>query len=520
MSPVVISINSRKIFSKRAFLAGGAGLLGSVIIESLLAEAAVKNASIVDNPIRIENRKRGTNDWELTNPAQNREIEGYASLTSVARGGRIHFFVSTREPRYIIEIFRMGWYGGAGGRRMTAPEMRTGHRQVVPKPDESTGVVECEWIDPFVLNVPDTRDPTEWASGIYLAKLTSEGEKKQSYIIFVVRDDTRASGLIVQSSVTTFQAYNNWGGKSLYNWNSKGERAAKKVSFNRPYAASPNPIAARGVGAGEFLTNVQRTIPAASWEYNMVRFLERVGYDVVYCSDVDTHLNSSLLLGHKGCIFMGHDEYWSWERRENVERARNAGIHLGFFTANACYWQVRYEADRTGPSRSIVCYKHEAPREDPLALDNDDSNDHLLTNLWRKNPRKPPEDALVGVMYIANPVYGDIIVRDANHWVCGGTGLHAGDRLQGLLGYEVDCMQGHAPLGTSLIAHSPFDNGGGLRYSDMTIYQAPSGAFVFATGSMQWAWGLDDYGAPRLRPSLSSRPAIQMTRNVLARFLA
>src|ERR1700704_2749644 len=66
------------------------------------------------NAVQNENALPGTTSWQLSNPATNREIEGYASLTSVNQGKQISLFVNTSEPSYAIDIFRMGWYGGNG----------------------------------------------------------------------------------------------------------------------------------------------------------------------------------------------------------------------------------------------------------------------------------------------------------------------------------------------------------------------------------------------------------------------
>ncbi|MGH9648985.1 MAG: N,N-dimethylformamidase beta subunit family domain-containing protein, partial [Terriglobales bacterium] len=324
-----------------------------------------------------------------------------------------------------------------------------------------------------------------------------------------VRDDARVSDYLFQTRVTTYQAYDNWGGKSLYAFNSP-DGPARKVSFNRPYEQS---YSANPDGAGHFL---------GGWEYNMVRFLEREGYDLTYVTDLDVHENGDLLLSHKAFLVVGHDEYWSWEMRSNVVAARDANVSLGFFASDTCYWQVRLEPSViTGaPNRTIVAYKDFAYTEDPYYLDKKASNNHLVTVRWRKSPVNMPEDAFIGVMYESDPVNGDIVVADASNWAFAATGLQDGDHLPGLLGYEVDRKFDNTPPGTVVLAHSPYPFSGTTRYSDMTAYPAATSATVFATGSMQWSWGLDDYNAPALHPSRVNPAAQQITRNVLARLIS
>ena len=238
-------------------------LLLSVL--SLLTAANLRAANVT----QMENAKPGSADWQLSNPAMNHEIEGFASLTSVNRGSQISFLVNTSDPTFILEVFRMGWYSGAGARRMMSPVQLTGTKQVTPAPDPITGMVECQWTNPYTLNIPADSDPTNWASGVYLARLTGNTTGKQSFIIFVVRDDARSSKYLYQLSTNTFQAYNNWGGKSLYGWNSTNSIAAVNVSFNRPYAMGNQATAASGVGAGEFLTNVQPASEGAAWRLGL-----------------------------------------------------------------------------------------------------------------------------------------------------------------------------------------------------------------------------------------------------------
>src|SRR6185295_13883053 len=139
-----------------------------------------------------------------------------------------------------IQVYRMGWYGGKGARRM---EWMDGDRltqvtvdavtQEVPTPDPTTNVVECRWTPSYVLKVPE-----DWVSGVYVAKLSTVPleTSRETYIIFVVREDDRSADLVFQSSVTTFQAYNPWGGSSVYPFPcSPTVPCSTKVSFNRPY---------------------------------------------------------------------------------------------------------------------------------------------------------------------------------------------------------------------------------------------------------------------------------------------
>jgi N,N-dimethylformamidase beta subunit-like, C-terminal len=456
-----------------------------------------------------ENGKPGTPDWEIMSPADAREIEGYASKTSVNGGEPIDLFVSTIAARYTIDIYRMGWYGGSGARRVAGPIERAGIVQDVPMPDPVTGLAECRWRDPYRLDTRDANGP--WTSGVYLARLTAladpgRPQPTQSFIVFVVRDDARGAPVVFQSSVTTFAAYNNWGGKSLYAFNSAGG-PARKVSFDRPYAS--NPYGVRLDGAGDFLRR---------WEYNAVRFLEREGYDITYVTDVDTH-QREIPRGARIFLVVGHDEYWSWPMRLHIEAARDRGVHLGFLGGGASYWQNRFEPGSSGDvDRTIVSYKESAGDLDPFALDRDPQNNRQITGRWRDRPISRPEERIVGVMHSADPVDADIVVDNASHWVFGGTGLENGDRLRGLLGYIADTSYGGGPPTLERLAHSPYGPPSApSRYADMTIYTSESGALVFAAGSTQWSWGLDGYNAPAWHTLRVGEPVQRITRNVLDR---
>ena len=91
------------------------------------------------NPLLDENNLPGTDDWILTRPALGREIEGYASVCSASRGDAVELYVNTAAPSFTIAIFRMGWYGGRGARRVHGPISAKGLRQPIPASDPETG---------------------------------------------------------------------------------------------------------------------------------------------------------------------------------------------------------------------------------------------------------------------------------------------------------------------------------------------------------------------------------------------
>jgi hypothetical protein len=499
-------------------------------------------------------------------PAFNHEIEGYASATSVARGGSIDLFVNTIDTSYTLNVYRIGWYGGAGARQMQVELTFPGTSQPgtasqpacpkVPDPiDPASYLLECNWTKSYKLDIlpSNTADPTDWASGFYLAKLTGSSGK-QNYILFVVRDDSRQSSILYQSAFTTFAAYDNWGqelitptspypGKSLYTFNSTNDpntlkpQRAYKVSFNRPFIAN--------YGTGEFLFN----------EIRMLRFLEREGYDVTYQTNVDVHTGGAAnLKRHKMFMIAGHDEYWTKEIRDNLELARDGGVNLAFFGANTGYQQIRLEPATTGAAnRTITTYKN-------VNLD-------PTTVRFRDAPIGRPEAQLIGSMYQKDPVdwYLQIqdVATDCPAWLCAGLTTVANNKLAlpGLLGYEIDQFDlVNSPAGTIKIGRSPFcftfDSNGnkyaalkwtasGLpatispgvtvptsntpdvckstsaNYIDeahMTYYVAGSGAEVFNVGSIFWLYGLDAYAGERT--NRLNVDAQQITRNILNRFSA
>src|SRR6266540_4979515 len=329
--------------------AGGARFLIPVLLALILfgpaAPSPVKPAFVVGNPIVTENQQPGTGAWLIGSQQSDDatgQIKGYASATSVYQNQSIAFFITTNPAQtYTIDFYRIGWYGGLGGRLRLHVGPLDGTTQPPCPTDPNTGLIACDWTPSYTLTVPG-----DWTTGTYVALLTN-AQGYQNYVLFVVKDG-RAAPLLYQEAVTTYEAYNDYPndgvtGKSLYTYNSygantvAGETRAVKVSFDRPYA-----------DFGSYQFN----------EMEFIRWVERSGYDVTYSTNVDTHANGAALRTHKAVLSVGHDEYWSKEIRDSLESARDAGVNLAFFAADTGSVQVRFEPSASGkPDRVMICYK-------------------------------------------------------------------------------------------------------------------------------------------------------------------
>ncbi|MCL4509140.1 MAG: hypothetical protein M1296_06410, partial [Chloroflexi bacterium] len=343
----------------------------------------------VVNPIVCENSLPGTppSVWDVSG-AGGTNIQGFATDISVNLGGAISFKVDTHASSYRLDIYRMGYYGGDGARFITTIYPFAPLPQVQPPclTQTTTGLVDCgnwavsaSWIVPVSL-----------VSGIYFAKLVrTDGVSGSSHIFFVVRNDASTSAILFKTSDTTWQAYNDYGGESLYS-GGPAPWGAYMVSYNRPFNT-------RADSSQDFVFNA---------EYPMVRWLEANGYDVSYFSSVDADRYGSLMLNHKIILSVGHDEYWSGQERSNFEAARNAGVNLAFFSGNEVFWKTRWQPSIDGSNtsyRTIVCYKE--THADAVI---DPADPPTWTGTWRDPRFSPPadggrpENALSGTIFMVN----------------------------------------------------------------------------------------------------------------------
>lgn len=463
---------------------------------------------MAESPIAIENRAAGSSEWLITRVAgvasstrdgryeRQRTIEGYVSRTSVRAGEVLTAFVSTDPPaRYTAEIYRMGYYGGRGARAMA----RLGPFQGAAQPEPVEGaqqLMEARWAPSFEIPIAEG-----WRSGVYLAKLAALDSGHQSYLIWVVRDD-READLMFQVSDLTWQAYNRWPGwRSLYDW--RGERwhtatLGARVSFDRPYGFYYNRLPANLVpktnGSGEFLL----------WEYPLAFWLESRGYDVTYVSGLDTHGDADGLLRVKAFLSVGHDEYWSRRMFENVTRARDAGVSLAFLSGNAVDGEIALSASWDGRPERVF---------------------ERATGTGRVSYEFDDEHELMGATSYGVGL-ADYIVARPEHWLFEGTGMRAGDRVPGLVGWEYHGPPLRDDPSLVVLASGRVTNRRGdeqLPGYASTVYAGPSGNIVFNAATCWWSMLLaapPGFVNPPEEDFARSDPRVQrMTMNLLARML-
>jgi hypothetical protein len=431
-----------------------------------------------------------------------RHIEGFTSASGVAPGESLDFRVTVDPPHpFGIEVYRIGYYGGAGAAKITTSPRLAGVAQLPPLTADRT--VSCHhWWLSWRLRIP-----SYWSVGAYVSVLeTADGHR--SHIPFTVRDARPADLLLVLPDVS-WQAYNAYpqipqipqisqdpqdpqdhqasqspqtsqagrapadgriGAGLCHARDERGRLlgaadAARTVSFDRPYPGTGLPL------------HVQHA-------YDFIRWAERAGYDLAYAEASDLHAGRVDPTRYRGLVFPGPDEFWSGPMRRAVERARDGGTSLVFLSAATMSRQVDLGPSPTGPDRLLTCCE----RRDPGRA-----------GRWRTT-EKTAEQRVLGIQYAGwAPVPHPLVVHHADHWLWQHTGAGEGDELPGLVAGEADryfpriCLPPHTRR--SLLAHSPYrDARGAAGHQETSLYRAPSGALVFASGTSAWTPALDRPG--------------------------
>ncbi len=438
-----------------------------------------------------ENRRAGILGWTIAQPSPVSSarrgragiVEGYADAVSVRSGEELGLHVSSSAPTFHVEVLRTGDYDGRWARRIWTSEDLPGGLRSGGRRDPVTRMVSADWPRSATL------DTTGWPPGAYLAKLIG-ADGAASFVPFVVRDvDSRGAVLLV-SGVATWQAYNDWGGPNTYRGHQKEDKAedfelrSVAASFDRPYA--------RGNGAGGFLTDELPAIAAA----------ERLGLHLNYATDLDLHVHPEVLDGAVAVVVLGHSEYWSRQMRAQLTAARDRGVNLAFLGANDVHRRIRLTDSPLGAGRVMVNYK--LGEDDPVTTVD-------TTADWGRPPHAQAQSSLVGPMFACAHSGGDLVIGDPDAWPFTGLGLAPGTRLPALIGPEYDRvnLKVTTPRPLQVLAHSPTTCRGTPDAADMTWYSAPSGAGVFAAGTLGWVSAMSD-GDP-----LTTRVVIGVTERVL-----
>lgn len=445
-----------------------------------------------------ENVRLGTNAWDRGPLGADSQIGAYGLPFSLQAGDTLHLFVSATRGPVSVKIYRLGWYGGAGG-------VEVASRSGLPAVDQGPcspalpGPSVCNWSETDRLPVG------AWVPGVYVARL-ADALGRARLFPFVVRS-SRPAAFTVVLPFGTYQAYNRWGGSSLYGGpgtthQESYDNRAVKVSFARPFS--------NGILQGSFFGT----------DYMLVRWLEQNAYDVNYITDYDFHLGVGVEQGSLGWLFAGHSEYWTWPMWLRANAGRDQGINLAFLGGNDIYWLSRFETISVNGLEApvLVCYR-DASR-DPMG-----GSPGMATVLFRSPPNNTPENSLVGVMSMEPSLVKDppidLVVADASDSLMGGTELATGEHISRVAGWEADRIvdNGLTPPGIRVLFQSPYVSGSdsvtpGLMQSTVYRWQ-PSGALVFAGGEPGFAWGVETYRNWVARPALQ-----QLLKNVLQAFIA
>jgi hypothetical protein len=461
---------------------------------SLLFALVTFTFSFAQNPIVKENALPGNPIFEWGVPDfKDKSIAGFATKMSVNSGETIHFKIDVRQgAQYRIKIYRIGYYAGNGARLVAFLGLFKGTVQPAPITNTITGLVDCgNWSESAHWDVPASA-----VSGLYIAKLIRTGGGS-NHIVFIVRNDNYASDLLLQFPDTRWQAYNGYGDNSLYNGKTEFPNGhAVKVSYNRPFFIYNAGFHGDDRGDDWYM----------NCEYPMIRWLERNGYNITYTNGSDVASSPAQLLIHKVFISLGHDEYWSKEQRENVEAARNAGVHLAFFSGNEVYWKTRWENSVDGtntPYRTLVCYKEGTLGDGTLGESvcgaKCDVSSDIWTGLWRMGgdyDAGKPENALTGQISwdeTQGAIQVPAVYKKLRFWrnttIPNLTAGKTATLAPNTLGYEWDWEQypDNYPPGRITMSSTTLNG----RTHKLSLYRHSSGALVFGAGTIQWSWGLD-----------------------------
>lgn len=443
-------------------------------------------------------------------PPQSLFIEGYTDQVSYAPGDELKLCTSTSASQFTVKIFRLGIDKDEVHTQTGVP----GSEHSIPENAASHG---CNWPTSWTFQIPET-----WPSGYYHiemevadsgGKFTHRGKRtasSEAYFVLRAKEPGKQSRILLQLATNTYNAYNNWGGSSLYAYNGRANLQGHRVSFHRPPSSQ-----------------------FSRWESPFVAWAESNGYQLDYAANLDLEQRPNILQNYKLVLSVGHDEYWSAPMRDNLEAFITKGGNVAFFSGNTCCWQVRSEDNGS----ALTCWKQRF-NADPIFP----SGEHkLLSTLWSHHLVKRPENQLTGVGFLFGGYHrsheqfmdgtGGYTIHRPNHWVFANTKLKQGDLLGSkdtIVGYECDGCEivqrdglpyptgnDGTPLDFEILATAPakwhpddalwYDRFPADRVGAAVFGLYTHGGTVISVGSTDWSHGLS-----------GKDPAVmQITENIL-----
>lgn len=377
-------------------------------------------------------------------------VEAYCGQLSHRPGDSVDLHVRCAADSYDVVVHRWGGHRTEVWRSEGLP----GVLPPTPPDADSHG---CGW--PVAVRIPVAH---HWRSGFYHVTLTAHGvdaDRALGHAGFVVRAGGTRAALLLVLATNTYQAYNTWGGRSLYT-------GGTRVSFRRPFARGSivrpdterDDRKARPVRWGELPDvdgatyqryRAEHGFPAAAgssgwftFERRFVEWAERSGYQLDYAVSSDLEDDPGVLDGYALVLGVGHDEYWSAGQRDALEGYLQLGGNFASMSGNTMFWQIR----PVDGGDAFICHKYAAHRDDPVV---GTADEHLMTGMWCDPLVGRPEAAVLGAgsawgLYHrfgqATPrAAGAFTVYRDTHWMFAGTGLRYGDLLgarDGVVGYE------------------------------------------------------------------------------------
>lgn len=490
MEPTESSIGRRRFLKGAATAAALTALPG---VHPFAAVSAGASQLIID-----ENRRTGSTGYRLQAPTNDDEVlSGYARQDSVKVGGLLEVCILSKQTANVsAEVYRLGWYGGDGGRLMQRIDPVS-----VTKTERATTRGDTGETDLRLAPSMEIAIPSDWLSGLYVIRLEN-ADGVDAHVTFAVKD-SRQADVVFSQPILTYAAYAATpgpNGKSLYDHNSNGAQTSRgttratEISLDRPYRAN---------GSGDLFV----------FDHHLVMWIEQQGYDVTYVTNLDVDRWPETLRRGKVTVVSGHDEYWTQTMMDAYLDARDAGVSIANLGANNGYWRVRVTPSRDGRARrKVICFKY-----------TEGEVSDVPTVLFKDTDT--PSQGLFGVGFMdffsdtETGPYAPIVPVEVEHWFWEGADALRDQPIveAPIMGYEVDRrnFDQELPANTeyTLLASSPFDGEWkGRNWCHSVIYRSPSDAWVFSAGTTSWGWGLN-------RPGFAHPAIDQASRNFFNRVI-